>query len=144
VFILLLFQNWTQASEQRKQQQTALAVSWSMKIDQCIVLRDTSKATILPSNFPVFQSWNQHIFPYTSFSVWKTSSDSYFQIAKLSAASPDTPPFDPRHRRIGRAVRFMETSAVVKKRGKWNNRHIFFVPLQQLKMSFLRSCMPLA
>jgi hypothetical protein len=58
---------------------TALAVSWSMKIDQCIVLRDTSKATILPSNFPVFQSWNQHIFPYTSFSVWKTSSD-YFPL----------------------------------------------------------------
>ena len=71
----------------------------------------------------------------------------FFQIAKLSAASPDTPPFDPRHRRIGRAMRFMETSAVVKKKeesGTADNRHIFVLPLQQLRMSFLRSCIPLA
>ena len=103
---------------------TALAVSWSMKIDQCIVLRDTSKAK--RSSLPTSRcsSHGTNIYSLTPLSLsGKRPRNFFFQIVKLSAASPDTPPFDPRHRRIGRAMRFMETSAVVKKkRGKWNSR----------------------
>ena len=103
---------------------TALAVSWSMKIDQCIVLRDTSKAK--RSSLPTSRcsSHGTNIYSLTPLSLsGKRPRNFFFQIAKLSAASPDTPPFDPRHRRTGRAMRFMETSAVVKKkRGKWNSR----------------------